>query len=611
MVGIHSSPLPTPVSTGALADSAGTTFRVWAPGHAAVAVVIDDFSRTREIPLEPDLAAGAGYFSVHDTQAQPGDLYRFRLGQELLPDPCSRYQPFGVEGPSQIVAPSRYVWQASEWRRPSLCGRVIYELHVGTFTREGTFRAALRHLDYLADLGVNTIELMPLGECAGRWNWGYDGVLLFAPSHHYGTPDELREFIDAAHRRRLAVIVDVVYNHLGPCGNVLPKYAAGYFHKDAHTGWGAALNFDGEDAGPVRDFFLQNAAMWLDEYRVDGLRLDATHAIHDRSETHIVTEIAALARDRGAFTIAEDERNDAHIVTPTAYGGWGLDGVWADDFHHIVRVGLTGERIGYLANYSGDLTEWLSALSEGWLFRGQLFPSWRRPRGTPAAHLPAEKFVFCISNHDQVGNRPRGDRLHHAISPELYRAASMLLCLAPYTPLLFQGQEWAANNPFPFFTDFPGELGAKMAENRRAEFARVGMDYPPSDLEGMPDPQAEATFLRAKLDWSEPAQPAHRPILTLYRECLRIRAEHAVFQSCERSLWRVSALGENGVAIRWNHPDGKWALIVALREGMEFVPPDEAHDWSLVLYSNAERFGGAPGAGMLSPGAVLWRAAAS
>lgn len=538
--------------------------------------------------MDPD---EQGYFRLHVPTVKAGDTYWYVVGEKSLPDPCSRFLPRGVDGPSEIVDPSSYLWKCTSWKRPLLRGRVIYELHVGTFTPEGTYAAAAGKLEELRTLGVNAVELMPLGEFSGRWNWGYDGVFPYSPSHRYGTPDELRAFIDAAHEHGIAVIVDVVYNHLGPSGNVLPLFSSRYLRQNSDTGWGAGLNFDGEGSEPVRQFFLQNAVMWLDDYRVDGLRLDATHAIHDASSIHLVSQIAGIARTRGAFTIAEDDRNDAKIVSPPEDGGWGVNGVWADDFHHVVRVGLTGERIGYLANYSGDISEWLAALHEGWLFRGQHFPSWRRPRGTPAAHLPQHKFVFCISNHDQVGNRPCGDRLHDAVSPAMYRAASMLLCLAPYTPMLFQGQEWAASSPFPFFTDFAGDIGENMAKNRRAEFERVGMAYPQEELDQMPDPQAPGTFQAAKLDWRERSRPQHAAVLKLYQECLRLRAEQSVFAACDRSLWRVESHAAKSFSIVWDRPGERWTLIVSLAPGFPPTPPHEGV-WQMVLSSNEARFGG-------------------
>ncbi len=582
---------------GAHVSSAGVSFRVWAPDHQSLRVVTgaDGFAtRYVECARDPD-----GFFSGRDEAGRAGDRYWYQVDGRLTPDPASRSQPQGVDGASQVIDPAAFAWHATQWRRPRLRGRVIYELHVGAFTREGTFEAAAAKLDALVDLGVNTIELMPLGDFPGRWNWGYDGVMIFAPARCYGTPDELRALIDGAHRRGLAVMVDVVYNHLGPCGNVLPSLSHHYFHPTRQSLWGQALNFDGVHARPVREFFLQNVCMWLDEYRVDGLRLDAVHAIHDDSTPHFVVEATTAAQARGAFVVAEDDRNDACIITPRSEGGWGVDGLWADDFHHTARVALTGQRHAHFSGYSGTIEEWVDTLRHGWFYRGQEFPVWKRPRGTPAAHRSFEQFVMCISNHDQVGNRPLGDRLHDAVTPEEYRAVSMLLCLLPYTPLLFMGQEWASSSPFPYFTDLPGEVGERMGEFRRAEFVHYHAHYAADTLARMPDPQRETTFLSAKLDWTERERPMNRAILSLYRECLHLRGREEIFQSPPREVWSFETLNGSVVAARARDPKGDWLLVSAMRSVGAHTLADDVltrasagRVWEVVLSSNAPRFGG-------------------
>lgn len=606
---------------GAHVTDVGVVYRVWAPDHVAVSVAVGGGKTPqRRIALDHE---GEGYFSGIDPEGRAGDLYRFEMSELQLADPASRYQPLGVEGPSQVIDPRSHEWVARGWRPPPLRGRVIYELHVGTFTTGGTFRSAIDRLGHLAELGVNAIELMPVADFAGERNWGYDGVMLFAPARCYGTPDELRALVDAAHECGLAVILDVVYNHVGPVGNVLGRYAASYFQRDAHSPWGQSPNFDGSNAEPVRRLVLQNACMWFDEYRVDGLRLDAVHAIVDESPTHIVAEIAAAAHGRGGFVIGEDERNEAKLITPRAEGGWGVDAVWADDFHHTIRVALARDRQAHFASFDGSTAEWLTTVRDGWLFHGQYFKQWERERGTMAGHLPPERFVWCISNHDQAGNRPLGDRLHDVIDAQAYRAASMLLCLAPYTPMLFMGQEWAASSPFPFFTDHPGEIGENIRSGRLAEYRDKKADYGEEMLARMPDPQAPATFTSAKLNWSELARPAHARVFELYRACLQLRARETVFQSAARDLWRAVDAGGGVVAIRWGDPAGDWLLLFSL------VPPDErivdhpivqtraGYHWSLVLASNEERFGG-PGVReatggenglpvLASPGAMLLR----
>ncbi len=619
----HAGPSP-----GAIFARGAVCYRVWAPDHRRVRVRVEESNAgPRELELERE---EDGHFSGEDPRGRPGDLYRYVLGggdegggaELVLPDPASRFQPHGVEGPSQVVDPAAYAWRAASWRRPPMRGRVIYELHVGTFTREGTYAAAARRLDALVELGVNTIELMPLADFAGERNWGYDGVMPFAPARCYGAPDDLRALVDAAHARGLAVLLDVVYNHLGPCGAVLGRYAAAYFHESRHTVWGGAFDYS---RAPVRAFFLENVRMWLDEYRVDGLRLDATHAIEDDSPRHLVAEIAELARSRGALVNAEDDRNEARVISPEAEGGWGLDAVWADDFHHTVRVALTRQQEAHFASFTGELAECVRTLREGWLYEGQVAPHRGASRGTPAGGRPPERFVHCISNHDQVGNRPLGERLHDSVSPEAYRALSMLLCLTPYTPLLFMGQEWAAGAPFLFFTDHPPEVGAGIAEGRRREFAHYGARYDARTLARMPDPQDEATFLASRLDWEERGLAHHAEVLALYQACLGHRARHHVFQNPPRERWQVEQVSDNVLGLRWREAEGDWLLLVGLAPGRSAVPMQglaeraRGRSWRVALYSNDAAFGGDAGRGATSfeggrvvfstPGALLLREA--
>jgi len=465
---------PAFLPVGAHVTGDGVRYRVWAPERAQVLVAIGG----KRKPLRSvELVRGAdGCFTGHDPAGGEGDLYRFVFDDgTLVPDIASRFQPLGVFGPSQVVDPGRYRWQTPDWRRPPFRGRVIYELHVGTFTRRGTFRALIEHLDHLAGLGVNTIELMPVADFPGRWNWGYDGVMLFAPARCYGKPDDLRVLVDAAHARGLAVVLDVVYNHLGPEGNHLPQYSERYFHPERTSPWGPTFNFDGDGSRQVRNFFIQNALYWLDEFKIDGLRLDATHAVKDDSAIHFFAEVAAAVHSRGAFTIAEDERNQVAVLTEQEAGGWGVDAVWADDFHHTVRVALTGEQESYLGSYVGTPDEWIETLAHGWLYRGQFYAHWKKARGTDSAHLSPERFVFCLSNHDQVGNRPLGERLHAVVSPEAYRAVSVLLCLSPYTPMLFMGQEWGAHHAILLFY---GSTGGSRRKNIGQSYRRVRAPRP-------------------------------------------------------------------------------------------------------------------------------------
>ncbi|MGH7997313.1 MAG: malto-oligosyltrehalose trehalohydrolase [Opitutaceae bacterium] len=581
---------------GAAITAAGVRYRVWAPEHARIKAEIgpEDGAR-RLVDLEPE---GDGYFGAVDPRGGPGDRYRYLIDGEkdAAPDAASRFQPKGVFGPSEVIDPAGYRWRTGKWRRPAFRGRVIYELHIGTFTPCGTFRSAVDRLEHLVRLGADTVELMPLGDFPGRWNWGYDGVMPFAPARCYGRPEDLRELVDAAHERGLAIVADVVYNHYGPVGNPLRRFSSRYFHPKADTPWGEALNFDGPESRPVRDFFVQNAVHWLDEYRFDGLRLDATHAVHDDSERSIFAEIASAARERGAFTIAEDERNRAEIVSDGP-GGWNTDAVWADDFHHSVRVALTGWRESYFASYDGSVRELADILENGWLYRGRNYPHWKRPRGTPCAHLPPERFVHCVSNHDQVGNRPLGERLCAGCAAAGYRAASVLLCLSPFTPMLFMGQEWAASTPFPFFCDHPGEIGERIAEWRRKEFAAQSSPPDPGVLARMPDPQAEGTFRASQLRWDEPIQPGHREVLELYRAALAVRVGHPHFRNPARGIWTAKPVGQ-ALAVRWSPPEGDWLLLVRLTKGLPdsvcdpVAEPHAGRRWETALHSEDSRFGG-------------------
>lgn len=578
---------------GAHVHPAGVRYCVWAPDHAQVTVQIRRVSGgTHTLDLAP---IASGYFAAEDPAGRPGDRYAFQLGDGApLPDPVSRFQPDGVHGWSECVDPLAYQWRCATWQRPGWRGQTIYELHVGTFTPEGTFRAAIGKLEHVAALGVGAIELMPLADFPGGRNWGYDGVALYAPARCYGRPDDLRALIDAAHERGLAVILDVVYNHFGPDGNYLGQFAKEYFHPERHTPWGQSFNLDGPDSRPVRDFFVGNAVYWLDEFRIDGLRLDATHAISDESPRHLLAEIAERVHERGGFVTAEDERNSCDVLWRPEGGGARIDAVWADDFHHQVRVALTGVQEGYFHSYSGSAADLAETLEHGWFYRGQPYPFWRgQPRGEPGDHLAASAFVYCIENHDQAGNRARGERLAHLIGPASFRAASALLCLSPHPPLIFMGQEWAASTPFQYFTDHHGELGVKVSEGRRKEFASAGINQGLA-FEDVPDPQAPDTFTRSKLAWDELRLSPHATVLDLYRECLRHRRAWLQSAVAERGRWSVEAF-DRAVAIRYRVEGSADRLVVcslsgdtrlSLANNAGLRPPDGC-GWQLVLDSNA------------------------
>lgn len=585
---------------GANPREGGVEFRVWAPGHDTVDVVLYGPAAEAVRPLRP---IGAGWFEAEVEGVGAGTRYRYRLdGGDAFPDPASRAQPDGVHDPSEVVDPTAFAWSDDEWRGLPLDALVIYELHVGTFTPDGTFDAAIERLDELVSLGVTAIEPMPVASFPGARNWGYDGVALYAPQATYGGPDALRRFVDAAHARGLAVILDVVYNHLGPEGNYLPAFTRGAYFTDRHcTPWGDAVNFDGEHADAVREFVIQNALHWAHEYHVDGLRLDATHAILDDSPEHVLAELSrrlreSLPADRHFVLIAEDERNERRVVTPRAEGGLGLDAVWADDLHHQLRRALAGDHEAYFADYGGTVDEIVATLRKGWFYEGQESPNHGAPRGTSADGLPPTAFVHCIQNHDQVGNRALGDRLHHGIDLAAYRAAVALLLLSPYTPLLWMGQEWAATSPFLYFTDHPEELGRLVTEGRRKEFGRFSAFADPATRERIPDPQAEATFTRSKLDWSERDRMPHAGILALHRALLHLRRTHPALHRRDRASFAVAALAPHALALSRVGDDGRALLLIVSFAGpltVDLAAADETRGrWDLHLATEEARFGG-------------------
>lgn len=518
---------------GAHVEAGGVRFAAFADAERCeVELVASNGSVSAKLPLR---ALGNGYFQLLVPEAGPGLLYRFVVDGRRLPDPYARFLPHGVHGPAQVVE-SRYRFRHARPRRP-LREQVLYELHVGTFTEDGTFEAARRRLPALAELGITTLELMPIAAFDGVRGWGYDGVALFAPHVAYGTPDQLRELVDEAHGLGMSVLLDVVYNHFGPSGNYLGAYSARYFHTDKSSPWGQSPDFS---RAVMRNLVLQNARYWLEELSFDGLRLDATHAIHDASPTHLLQELSKLAHELEPprVIIAEDERNLASLITKD-----GLDALWADDFHHQLRVTLTGEQHGYFGAYTPSVAGLAEVIQRGWSYTGQLNPVQGEPRGTPAAHLAAEAFVYCIQNHDQVGNRALGERLSASVSRELYLSAALLLLFLPMTPLLFMGQEWGASTPFLYFTDHEPELGRLVSEGRRREFAGFPEFSEPQARERIPDPQAEATFLASKLRWAERELPEHAATLELYRNALALRRTDPVLRATGRTELSVDAWG--------------------------------------------------------------------
>jgi maltooligosyltrehalose trehalohydrolase len=534
---------------GAKLEAEGVRYAVWAPGRAAVEVACGRKGEPpRRIVLEKE---EDGFFCGVDRGGREGDRYLISLdGGEPVADWASRWQPEGVFGPSAVVDPWKYAWKTALWHRPSWNGQVLYELHVGAFTPEGTCRAAIEKLGHVRELGATAVELMPLAECAGERGWSYDSVLPFAPMHAYGEPDDLRALIDACHQHGLAVVLDVVYNHIGAFGDVTDRYSRHFSHPESGE-WGKGFNLDGEFSRPVRDLLLQNLRYWLDEFRVDGFRVDAAHAIRDSSPVHWLQEATALVRGAGGFMIAEDCRNCRNVLEPRLNGGWGFQAQWADDFHHSARVMHTRERESYYGCYQGTAPELVDLLNHGWLYRGRVFPMSGSPRGTECKDLPPEAFVWCISNHDQVGNRALGERLNHLVPQTSYRALSLFFCLVPYTPMLFMGQEWAASAPFLFFTDRPGEEGRKAAEGRLKEFEKNGLNSDPEKRGRMPDPQDPETFRKSKLDWNERGEYVHRKTEELYRDALQLRRLLFGGRNPPRGSWEASSHGPD-VCLRYS-----------------------------------------------------------
>ena len=533
---------------GASVEENGVRFRVWAPATERAEVVLEPSSQSFSMKKEDD------YFTALLPNAKAGDRYRYRLdGGNTFPDPASRFQPEGVHGPSQVVDPNAYAWSDAGWQGVPQKELVFYELHVGTFSPEGRYEGVRQKLSYLKELGITAIELMPLADFPGERGWGYDPAAFFAPAHAYGAPDELRRLVDEAHAQGLAVFLDVVYNHFGPDGAYLPAYSPFVFTDRHHTPWGQAVNLDGQGSEGVRRFFLENALHWLREYHFDGFRLDATFALIDDSPKHFLVELSEIVERVPGWRrtlVAEDPRNMRALLEPRSSGGYGLDAVWADDFHHQMRRRLAGDRHGYYQDFSGSNEDLATTLNQGWFFSGQHSENEGGPRGTDPAGLPKEAFVLCIQNHDQIGNRPQGNRLSDDASPAAFRAASAALLFAPELPLIFMGQEWGADTPFQYFTDHNEELGKLVSKGRKEEFK----DFPGFGGE-VPDPQDEASFNRSKLEWDELNVSGHAKTLQLYKDLLRTRRDLS-------GDFEVQASGGGLVLKRGRH-----VLLVALDGG--------------------------------------------
>ena len=553
---------------GAEVQADGVRFRVWAPSAQRMALSLED---GRVASILPMVAAGGGWFEVVSAEARPGSRYRFVLEDGLhVPDPASRFNPDDVHRASMVVQPAAFDWQDEDWRGRPWEDAVIYELHVGTFTPEGTFAGIEQRLDYLRDLGVTALELMPIADFPGRRNWGYDGVLQFAPDSSYGTPDDLKRLVQSAHRRGLMIFLDVVYNHFGPDGNYLHAYAKPFFTERHHTPWGAAINVDGPDNRTVRDFYIHNALYWLEEFNLDGLRFDAVQALIDDSDAKFLPELSAAIRhhpglNRSAHLILENDDNAASLLGERPGQPGRYDAQWNDDAHHAIHLLLTGETDGYYGDYAADPVRQLGlALTEGFAFQGAPSPfRGGRPRGEPSGHLRPTAFGSFLQNHDQVGNRAFGDRLVQLAHPAALRAAVAMLLLAPSVPLLFMGEEWGAFEPFPFFCDFYGELAQKVVAGRRGEFARFERFRAEAVRERIPDPGADATFDSARLDWSALARADHAPWLALYRSLLELRAREIAPRLRNTGGRARYAVDDRLLAVDWTLGDGSRLHLTA------------------------------------------------
>jgi len=550
---------------GAELTAQGVRFRLWAPAAHRMELMLQADGAVRALAMQ---ALPGGWFEVLSREARAGSLYRFRIDGELqVADPASRFNPQDAHGPSAVVDPCAFAWPDGAWRGRPWHEAVIYELHVGAFSAEGSFAGVERRLEYLAQLGITVIELMPIADFPGARGWGYDAVLPYAPDAAYGTPEELKSLIAAAHGRGIAVMLDVVYNHFGPEGNYLHRYAPGFFTDRHTTPWGDAVNFDGPGSKTVREFFIHNALYWLEEYHFDGLRFDAVHAIIDDGEVHIFKELAARLRAgpgsaRPIYLVLENHANEAHLLGAAGASDT-HDAQWNDDVHHCLHVILTGESDGYYADYAArPHTLLCRALAQGFAYQGEISSYSGATRGEPSALLPPTAFVSFLQNHDQIGNRAHGERLAALVANDAARlAATALLLLAPAPPMLFMGEEWGALEPFAYFCDMSAELNEKIRQGRRREFARFGRFAATHEL---PDPAAAATFEAAKLDWTRLSEARHAHWLEQYRRLLAIRQRDIVPLVPRIRSGRCSPAEDSGAfAVDWGLADHSILHLVA------------------------------------------------
>jgi maltooligosyltrehalose trehalohydrolase len=592
-----------PVGAEALAEE-GVHFRVWAPDRERVMVVLRTDETQDDLQTTTLNREENGYFSGIVSDAKPGMRYGYLLDDDPrpYPDPASRYQPSGPHELSEIIDPTTYQWSDSVWQGIEPERRVIYEMHIGTFTKEGTWEAGIEQLPYLAELGITVLEVMPVAEFPGRFGWGYDGVNLFAPYHRYGRPDDFRRFVEAAHGQGMAVILDVVYNHLGPDGNYLPLFSPYYFSETHDTDWGRAINYDGEQSQPVREFFVANSRYWMEEFHLDGLRIDATQDIYDDSDRHILADINETVRaaggERRTVIVAENEPQDTRLLRPVGEGGFGFDAAWNDDFHHTAMVRLTGRLEAYYTDYKGSPQEFVSAAKYGFLYQGQWYAWQKKRRGTSSLNLEPDRFVTFIQNHDQLANTCRGWRAHSVSSPGCYRAMTALLLLGPQTPMLFQGQEFCASTPFFYFADHNEELAKKVQGGRREFMSQFPSMSSPEVQARLADPSDPETYIQSKLNHSERSQ--HHEAVALHRDLLRLRREDPAFSRPRRGQLDGAVLGNHAFVLRFFRSDGQdRLLIVNFGPDLHLEPSPEpllappcGHRWTTLWASEAFEYGG-------------------
>lgn len=587
---------------GAEITKNGAHFRLWAPLAKRITLVIKNNSTPLKVVMTPEQH---GYSSCVVPDLPPGTLYQFQLDNDeaLYPDPASRYQPFGPHGPSQLETNANFNWSDAQWRGVENVNNVIYEMHIGTFTQEGTLHAAAAQLPELASLGITVIELMPVNEFDGKFGWGYDGVALYAPYHGYGTPDDLRYFIDRAHALGIGVILDVVYNHIGASGCYLPKFSSDYLSSRYQSEWGDVFNFDGKNCAPVREFIINNAIYWIKEFHFDGFRLDATQQIFDASEEHIIAALVSAARtatgNKKILVIGENEPQQRKLIQPVQEQGYGLDSLWNDDFHHSCKVAMTGRTGAYFTDYKGEAQEFVASVKYGFLFQGQWYKWQKQRRGSATLDFPPNNFVHYLQSHDQVANGGRGKRIHQLANPALMRALTGLLLLGPQTPMLFQGQEFGASAPFLYFADNNEDIVDIVAKGRN-EFLHQFLPLATAAMQGyLSRPEAKATFTQCKLDFSE--RETNAELYQLHKELLQLRRSDPVLSGQNYHHIDGAALSPAVFALRFfaSTPENDRLLIINMGRDFLLSPapdpllaPHENHDWTLYWSSEFPQYGG-------------------